>query len=298
VIDRTGLQLTDKAVDALSDAAVGAGASLSPAAVKKLVDVLAPRLSLVRSLAATISDEGAALVRLTEEQFAVLEILCDFPRVGVSGGAGTGKTLVAMERARRLAAEGRRVLLICYNRGLPAISDRARTGSRCPRSTRCATTSRVGLVSSGLNDRRAPTASGSGATRRRRCFSRRSIAGLTSGSTPSSWTRARTSTSTGGSGREAPASAEGRRVVAALRSAPEHLDAVRRALHRIFVESRLPLECLVGLFTHSSRTSDVCQARTFGNPRHTTSRAAPGEVQFTTLQGFNGLRPMQSSCVR
>jgi len=77
-------------------------------------------LSLAPSLATIVSEDGAALVRLTEEQFNILEVLCAFPRVGVSGGAGTGKTLVAMERARRLAAEGRRVLLLCYNRGLAA----------------------------------------------------------------------------------------------------------------------------------------------------------------------------------
>ena len=120
VIDRDGLQWADKAVDGVFAAAVGAGTPLSPAAVTQLVRLLAPRVSLAPSLAATVTEEGAALVRLTEEQFNILELLCAFPRVGVSGGAGTGKTLVAMERARRLAAEGRRVLLLCYNRGLAA----------------------------------------------------------------------------------------------------------------------------------------------------------------------------------
>ena len=139
VIDRSGLQWADKAVDGVFDAAVGAGSPLSPAAVAQLVQLLAPRVSLAPSLAATVTEDGAALVRLTEEQFNILEVLCAFPRVGVSGGAGTGKTLVAMERARRLAAEGRRVLLLCYNRGLAAYLSRARTALPCPRSIRCAT---------------------------------------------------------------------------------------------------------------------------------------------------------------
>jgi ATP:corrinoid adenosyltransferase len=118
VIDRSSLHWADKAVDAVFGAAVGAGMALSPAGVTRLVQLLAPRVSLAPSLAATVSDEGSVLVRLTEEQFNILEVLSDFPRVGISGGAGTGKTLVAMERARRLAAEGRRVLLLCFNRGL------------------------------------------------------------------------------------------------------------------------------------------------------------------------------------
>ena len=120
VIDRSGLQWADKAVDGVFEAAVRDGRPLSPAAVAELVQLLAPRVMLAPSLAATLTEDGATLVRLTEEQFDILEILCAFPRVGVSGGAGTGKTLVAMERARRLAAEGRRVLLLCYNRGLAA----------------------------------------------------------------------------------------------------------------------------------------------------------------------------------
>ena len=120
VIDRDGLQWADKAIDGVFQAAVGAGSPLSPAAVAQLVELLAPRVSLAPLLAATVTQDGAALVRLTEEQFNILEVLSGFPRVGVSGGAGTGKTLVAMERARRLTAEGQKVLLLCYNRGLAA----------------------------------------------------------------------------------------------------------------------------------------------------------------------------------
>jgi hypothetical protein len=101
VIDRSGLQWADKAVDGVFEAAVGIGSPLSAAAVAKLVQLLAPRVYLARSLAATVNEDAATLVRLTEEQFNILEVLSAFPRVGVSGGAGTGKTLVAMERARR-----------------------------------------------------------------------------------------------------------------------------------------------------------------------------------------------------
>jgi superfamily I DNA and RNA helicase len=40
------------------------------------------------------------------------------PRVEIRGGAGSGKTWLAVEKARRLSAAGKRVALMCYSRGL------------------------------------------------------------------------------------------------------------------------------------------------------------------------------------
>ncbi|MEP1213500.1 MAG: NERD domain-containing protein [Marinobacter sp.] len=57
-------------------------------------------------------------IRLTQEQTRVLDMLQSHRRVAVRGGAGTGKTLLALEKARRLASEGCKTLLTCYNRQL------------------------------------------------------------------------------------------------------------------------------------------------------------------------------------
>jgi hypothetical protein len=46
-------------------------------------------------------------------------------RVAVSGPAGSGKTLLAAEKARRLADQGFEVLLTCFNRPL---ADHVRAG--------------------------------------------------------------------------------------------------------------------------------------------------------------------------
>jgi hypothetical protein len=89
------------------------------------VQLLTPRVSLAPSLSATINEEVAALVRLTREQFDILELLADFPRVGVSGGAGT-EGARGDGGARRLAAEGRRVLLLCPNADWPDAAEIAR----------------------------------------------------------------------------------------------------------------------------------------------------------------------------
>lgn len=52
----------------------------------------------------------------TEEQFVALDAMEANPRVVFSGPAGTGKTILAIEAAKRSCATGNRVLLICYNR--------------------------------------------------------------------------------------------------------------------------------------------------------------------------------------
>jgi hypothetical protein len=52
---------------------------------------------------------------LRDQQRPLLRLGALNERFVVSGGAGTGKTLIAMEVARRAAEQGRRVALLCYN---------------------------------------------------------------------------------------------------------------------------------------------------------------------------------------
>ena len=92
---------------------------------KKLVkqlgqQVLAPHFQLVSTLRQDLGVEKAAFVRLEDEQLACLDSIEANPRVLVEGAAGTGKTVVACEAARRLATDGASVLLLCYNRPLGA----------------------------------------------------------------------------------------------------------------------------------------------------------------------------------
>ncbi len=94
----------------------GAGAGLTKRWVKKLgQQLLAPRFSLGLTLGTELAWEERALARLHEEQELALEFLELNGRAVVIGGAGTGKSVVACERARRLAQAGKRVLLLCFN---------------------------------------------------------------------------------------------------------------------------------------------------------------------------------------
>jgi len=63
-------------------------------------------------------EQEARRIVLTKEQMGVLDFVRSHRRVAVCGGAGTGKTLLALEKARRLANDGFQTLLTCYNRQL------------------------------------------------------------------------------------------------------------------------------------------------------------------------------------
>ena len=77
--------------------------------------LLLPRWKLAPTFGARLDLEGQALVRLGGEQTEVLRSLVAGSRLCVRGGAGTGKTLLALEVARAAALEGKRVLLTCFN---------------------------------------------------------------------------------------------------------------------------------------------------------------------------------------
>lgn len=79
---------------------------------------IAPPLDLIPRLRDRMEDEALELVRLTERQKKLMQMVRLNPNVGVKGGAGTGKTMIAVERARRLAESGQDVLLLCYNQSL------------------------------------------------------------------------------------------------------------------------------------------------------------------------------------
>lgn len=56
--------------------------------------------------------------RLTDEQYHILDMLRYQKRVSIAGCAGSGKTLIAAEKAVRLDRAGLRTLIMCHNRFL------------------------------------------------------------------------------------------------------------------------------------------------------------------------------------
>jgi hypothetical protein len=77
---------------------------------------LRPDFERIINRSTSISRTEEQLISLTEEQYAYLDISAANDRVLVTGAAGTGKTVLALECARREAAAGRSVLLLCFNK--------------------------------------------------------------------------------------------------------------------------------------------------------------------------------------
>ena len=85
-----------------------------------LVESLRGRGLAQRDLIGQAEERGDQVERLSAEQAVILDAARLLPRVEVRGGAGSGKTWLAVEQARRLSRSGRRVALTCYSRGLAA----------------------------------------------------------------------------------------------------------------------------------------------------------------------------------
>lgn len=65
-----------------------------------------------------VTEDKAAIDRLTQQQFGALSGLFSLPSVEVAGPAGSGKTVLAMWHLQSVLEAGRRAIYICYNKRL------------------------------------------------------------------------------------------------------------------------------------------------------------------------------------
>jgi hypothetical protein len=124
VIDRTDLP---KLVDRLREILVRQELErplLAPQGVDQLRAALSGRGLPQRDVVARALANEDAADALTEHQAVILDATRLLTRVEVRGGAGSGKTFLAMEQARRLAQKGQRVALVCYSHGLASYLER------------------------------------------------------------------------------------------------------------------------------------------------------------------------------
>lgn len=92
-------------------------ANPSEALTNKTLDLLAPEFGLVKSIHTRAMANETLFHVMTREQNRLLDYLEEQQTAAIHGSAGTGKTIMAIEKAKRLEADGQ-VLLLCFNRFL------------------------------------------------------------------------------------------------------------------------------------------------------------------------------------
>lgn len=118
VLDRTDMpQLAERIAAALRDAQ-GQPAPPHFDDVQLMLDCLAGTAIPQRDLLNRLHEREDTCELLSGDQGRILDLVASHNRVEIRGGAGTGKTWLAVEKARRLASSGKRVALLCYSRGL------------------------------------------------------------------------------------------------------------------------------------------------------------------------------------
>ncbi len=82
---------------------------------EEILRVLSPVFEYGKKLSERIRVEEKQFFLFTEQQYAILEAMTNFPRLQVKGCAGSGKTILAVKKAIRLAEQGKNVLFLCFN---------------------------------------------------------------------------------------------------------------------------------------------------------------------------------------
>jgi hypothetical protein len=83
---------------------------------ESVIQKIAPTLNLLPSLKLDFDNREQRFVKLTNEQIRILDFLKLQQKAAISGSAGTGKTFIALEKARQLHQEGAKVVFLCFNR--------------------------------------------------------------------------------------------------------------------------------------------------------------------------------------
>ena len=89
---------------------------LTDAEAKRILnEVLCPEFDIAPAAGIDVDIKHLVFHKLLKEQSAVLNFLDEQRTAVINGAAGTGKTLVAVEKAKRHARRGEKVLFLCFN---------------------------------------------------------------------------------------------------------------------------------------------------------------------------------------
>ena len=94
------------------------GGTLTDEQIDDVSSLLRGDFRFVPSLRDVVRNTYQELLALTDQQYEVLEGLEENPRLLISGLAGTGKSVLAVEQCKRALRCNKSVLYLCYNRNM------------------------------------------------------------------------------------------------------------------------------------------------------------------------------------
>lgn len=90
--------------------------NLAEAEINRILkEILCPQFNVFPSVTFESDLKKIVFHRLLEEQSGILNFLSEQKTAVINGAAGTGKTMIAVEKAQRHASAGEKVLFLCYN---------------------------------------------------------------------------------------------------------------------------------------------------------------------------------------
>lgn len=127
-IDRQRLRDINRAIAGVTAHWAGQQSDIPQETIDRIVARLRPTVEIRRVLRDAVRDATEELIRLTAQQIRVLAGLRRNRRARIFGGAGTGKTILAIEKAREFGAAGLKTLLTCFNEPLATATSKAMAG--------------------------------------------------------------------------------------------------------------------------------------------------------------------------
>ena len=96
----------------------GKSSFMAPDSQKKFINLINKRIALSIAAGALIEEKERELVEINYTQNVVIDLLANYPRAFIVGGAGTGKTWIGIKKIRQCILSGKDALYLCCNRVL------------------------------------------------------------------------------------------------------------------------------------------------------------------------------------
>lgn len=91
---------------------------IGPNDLEAIKDILKPAFRLTHAFSRKVAEDEERIIQLTNEQSRILDFLRGHKKAAIEGPAGSGKTVLALKKAKHLAEQNLNILFVCYNKNL------------------------------------------------------------------------------------------------------------------------------------------------------------------------------------